>query len=297
MNSLWLAILAGLAGMFGWGLADFFAKKTIDKVGDMATLTWAHVYGVLILFSFVLGRTLANGSLTGLPEGIKEVGLLAFFGALQAAVYFYVYRAFGKGQLALLNPVFSSYSGIVVLISVFIFGEIVGSATLAVLALIFLGIMLINLDKESLAVRRFKFLRIPGMKDILTAVSLASIWTILWGRFVAGKDWLVYAAIMYLFMSITILLISLVKRVNLKILEKKIWKYFLLIGFAEVIAYVGVSLGYSLTTHLSIVAVLSAAFSVPTVVLAHIFLKERVTKLQIMGTSLVIIGVVLVSLV
>ena len=28
-------------GMFGWGLADFFAKKTIDKIGDIQTLAWA----------------------------------------------------------------------------------------------------------------------------------------------------------------------------------------------------------------------------------------------------------------
>ena len=39
-----LAGLAGLGGMMGWGLADFFAKKTIDEIGDVVSLVWAHVH-------------------------------------------------------------------------------------------------------------------------------------------------------------------------------------------------------------------------------------------------------------
>lgn len=297
MNNLLIATVAGLAGMFGWGFADFFAKKTIDKVGDMATLAWAHIYGVVLLASFVLTRALSEGKMTGLPSNSNEYLMLVFFGILQAFVYFFVYRGFGKGKLALLNPVFSSYSGIVVLLSVFIFKEVLGLATLAFLAIVFLGILLINIDDASFALKKLRLLKIAGMGDILSAVALASIWTVLWGRFVSGKDWLLYAALMYLFMTITILVLCRVQKINLNVLDSLTWKYFFLIGASEVGAYVGVSYGYSLTSHLSIVAVLSAAFSVPTVFLAHLFLKERITIFQVFGAALVIIGVALVSLV
>src|SRR5688572_3907884 len=107
-NTLYIAIIAGLAGMFGWGLADFFAKKTIDKVGDMATLAWAHVYGVVILAGLVLARAVSDETIPQSNLDTKEIGLLVFFGLLQATVYALVYRAFGKGKLAILNPVFSS---------------------------------------------------------------------------------------------------------------------------------------------------------------------------------------------
>jgi hypothetical protein len=43
-NAILIATVAGLCGMLGWGVGDFFAKKTIDIVGDMATLAWAHVH-------------------------------------------------------------------------------------------------------------------------------------------------------------------------------------------------------------------------------------------------------------
>jgi len=295
-RNLLIAILAGLAGMAGWGLADFFAKKTIDKVGDMATLAWAHVFGVVIIFALVVGRFLTDRPELRMPSRAEDVGILVFFGALQAAVYAFVYRAFGRGQLALLNPVFSSYSGFVVVVSVLAFGEVIGSLMLFCLAVVFAGILLINLDQASFALRRLKFLRIPGMKEILAAVGLAAAWTVLWGHFVIGRDWLSYAALMYLFMSVTILVLCRAQRVSLRVRDRTTFKFFLLIGIAEVAAYVGVSYGYSLTAHTSIVAVLSAAFSIPTVFLARAFLNERVTRLQLGGTALVIAGVVLVAL-
>ena len=37
--------------MFGWGVADFFAKKSIDEIGDIESLVWAHVAGALILLA------------------------------------------------------------------------------------------------------------------------------------------------------------------------------------------------------------------------------------------------------
>ena len=38
MSDQALAIFAGLGGMFGWGLADFFAKRVIDSIGELKTL-------------------------------------------------------------------------------------------------------------------------------------------------------------------------------------------------------------------------------------------------------------------
>ena len=42
---------------------------------------------------------------------------LAFFGSLQALVYFLLYKGFGKGQVSVLSPTFASFSGFVALAS------------------------------------------------------------------------------------------------------------------------------------------------------------------------------------
>lgn len=294
-SPLFLAVTAGLTGMLGWGLADFFAKKTIDKVGDLVTLAWAHVYGVVLICSLLYARTLLGHETLALPTvPIQWIGL-AFFGVLQALVYYYAYKAFGKGKLAILNPIFSSYSGIVVVLSVVFFHEVLPVWQILPLLLVFLGIVIMNTERDSFKTKRLKLAKIAGMKEMLTAVVFAAVWTVLWGHFVTNQDWLVYAAIMYAFMSVTILGICVYQRARLNVLNAYTWKYFFLIGFSEVIAYVGVSLGYSQSTHVSIVAVLSAGFSLPTFALAYIFLKERINTFQIIGAALVIAGVVLVS--
>lgn len=297
MNSeLLIAVFAGLAGMLGWGLADFFAKKTIDVVGDMVTLALAHVFGLSVLAGLVGAWFWTSGKTAVLPDSSEQWLGLAAFGVVQAFVYFFAYRAFGKGKLALLNPIFSSYSGFVVLLSVFLFSEILGSWQIICLAIVFAGILIASLDKESFKLKRVKFTKIAGLRDILAATVLAAFWTVCWGNFVVDKDWLMYAGIMYAFMTVTTLIIISTQRVKLNVLHKVSWKWFLAIGVSEVAAYIGVSLGYSLTNKTSIIAVLSAAFSIPTIILAHRYLKERVTKFQTIGTFLIIIGVVAISL-
>lgn len=295
-NTLIIAITAGLLGMIGWGLADFFAKMTIDKVGDMATLTWAHFFGLGLMVLLLLSK-LGLGQQLVFPDTIGEQLPLLFFGALQAFVYFFVYRAFGKGQLAILNPIFSSYSGIVVVLSIAVFGEVIRLPQLFVVGLIFLGVLAISLEQDSLVLRKLKFAKLPGVADIITAAVLAALWTILWSQFVSGKDWLVYAAIMYFWMSVVIFCISKFQKIQLKVVDKSIWKYFFLIGLVEVAAYIGVSIGYGLTTHTSIVAVISGAFSVPTILLARVFLKDKLNQIQTLGAALIIAGIVLIVLV
>jgi len=293
-TSFLLATLAGLCGMLGWGFGDFFAKKTIDVVGDMVTLAWAHFAG-LVLMSGLCLIELQKPSVFGqqggvLPQTAKDWAGLAFFGALQAIVYFFVYRAFAVGKVSLLNPVFSTYSGFVVLLSVLIFGETLHVSQALVLALVFVGVLLMSIEQDSAALRRFSFKKMHGMSDIVIATVLASIWTLFWARFVNGKDWLIYATLMYAFMSLTVLAIAAAQRLKLTVPDRSIWKYFLLIGIGEVVAYAGISWGYGQTSHTSIVAVLSSAFSVPTVILARMFLGEKIGRLQVAGVVCVILG-------
>jgi drug/metabolite transporter (DMT)-like permease len=167
---------------------------------------------------------------------------------------------------------------------------------LTALLAIFLGIFIASLEKGSFKIGKLKLARIPGLKDILTATLLAALWTVLWGNFVTDqKDWLAYAALMYGFMSIVILLLCAVQRINLAVLNSKTWKYFMLIGLSEVIAYLGVSFGYGLSSHTSVVAVLSAAFSIPTLFLAHYFLKERLLLHQYVAGAIIVGGIVFIS--
>jgi uncharacterized membrane protein len=291
-DELFVAVGAGLGGMLGWGLADFFAKRTIDQIGDLVSLTWAHVFGSIAFVLIALYQSL-RGQGVAIPTDAATWTFLALFGVLQAAVYMLVYRGFGKGQVALLNPLFASFSGLTAIMSIAAFGETGSVNRLVALAVIFLGILLINVDLGAFGSRRIRFARIPGIKEIAVATVLAAVWTISWDQFIGGKDSLSYALFMYAFMTIAILVVAMVKRTRLSEVKRECWKYLILIGVCETIAYLAISIGYSNTSLTSVVALLSGAFSLPTIVLARVILKEKTTQVQTAGTFAIVLGIVL----
>ncbi len=294
-QELFIAIFAGITAMLGWGFGDFFAKKTIDRVGSIVSLVWAHMFGTLALALVVLYRSLAGNQISLPTEPTVWSGLL-FFGVLQMIIYFLVYRGFGKGQLAILSPVFASYAGLAVIISIIVFGEVVTGHLPLALVTIFIGILFLNLDIKALKDFKLNIINAPGLKEVGFASILAAFWTVSWGRFVNGQDWMAYALFMYAFMTLAAFLFSKFRRINLAVIKSDLWKFLVLIGVCEVIAYLAISQGFSATPFISIVALLSGAFSLPTILLARIFLKEKVTTIQTIGSLVIILGIIILSI-
>ena len=293
-QELLIAIATGLGGMLGWGFADFFAKKTIDKVGSIISLVWAHLFGTSIFVIIVILQFIVFGKLISIPnDPIVWAGLL-FFGTLQMLVYWLVYEGFGKGQLAILNPVFASFTGLVAFISIVVLGEAAGISRILALFIIFAGVILISVDLNGLRSKNFNF--VPGLKEVGAAAILAAIWTLLWDKFVGSQDGLAYALFMYAFMTLAAFVVSRLLKVRLSGVKSDLWKLLVLIGLGETIAYLAISLGYSATSLTSVIALISGAFSLPTIILARIFLKEKVTFVQTIGSLIIIAGIVFLSI-
>lgn len=293
-NDLTVAVLAGLGGMIGWGAADFFAKVAVDRIGPIKSLVWAHACGAVAFIVVALGQALVIGRTVHQPSSAGSWLGLAGFGILQMVVYWLVYEAFEKGQLAVLNPIFASFTGLVALASVVFFGETLHSGLAIALVVTFIGIILLNLDVQGLKNRQLNV--VPGLKEILAATLLAAIWTLGWDKFVGGHDSLAYAMWMYIFMSLAALALARFMKVKLGNVPQSLRKYLLLMGLGETLAYLTISWGYEATSLTSIVALVSGAFSLPTIVLAYAFLKERVTRLQVIAITAILVGVVMVSL-
>lgn len=297
-SELLIAILTGLGAMLGWGFADFFAKKTIDQVGSIVTLVWAHIFGTFILILVAWYQLLVLGSSLVVPDNLIGWGGIIFFGVLQAIVYLLAYEGFGKGQLSILNPVFASYAGLAAILSIVIFGEVLNTNLLIALGVIFTGILLLNIDTQALRNKRLNLTHVPGLKEVGLAALLAAFWQLFWDKLVGGQDWVLYTLLMYTFMTLTAFVIAKLKKINLSISKSKsnLWKFLVLIGLGEVVAYLALTLGFSTTTFTSVVIVLAGAFSLPTIILARIFLKEKVTVIQTVGSLVIIGGIVILSL-
>jgi drug/metabolite transporter (DMT)-like permease len=293
-NPLTIAILAGVGGMLGWGAADFFAKKAVDRIGPLKSLVWAHGFGAVLFVLAALGQVFLLKRAVPMPSGGAAWLGLAGFGALQMLVYWLVYQGFEKGQLAILNPIFASFAGLVALFAIVGFGEAVSPRLIAAFIVLFIGIILINSDIDSLKRRRINI--VPGLKEIAAATLLAAIWTLGWDRFVSGQNSLSYALWMYAFMTLAAVALARLVRAEVSGVPVGLWKFLLLMGLGEMVAYLAISWGYSSTSLTGVVALISGAFSVPTVILAYLFLKERISKLQWAAIVIIIAGIIGVSL-
>ncbi len=290
-STLVVALVAGLGSMIGWGTADFFAKKTIDKIGDVQTLFWQQLIGIIPLTFLYLLHPVT-------PDlHHYDILFMVLLGAVSGLSYIPLYNGFGKGQLSLLSPVFASYSVVVVLLSVLFLGESLHALRVAAIFITVLGILLIstNLRDLRLSARKHAF-RLAGLPEVASAMLIYSVWLVFLDQFLAGKQWVPFILAIRIFSAATVLLYSRVRGIRLKIRDRKLWKYLVGIGLFDVAAFSFVSYGFSHTQYPSIIAVLSASFSLPTLFLARIFLKERISRTQAIAAMIIICGIVLISL-
>jgi drug/metabolite transporter (DMT)-like permease len=294
MNALLIAVLTGLGGMLGWGFADFFAKKTIDKIGDVTTLFWGQLIGIVpILVLFLFHPTLPS-------LGTNGYIYLAFLGIWSGLSYIPTYVAFGKGKVSLLSPIFASYAVVVSILSAVVFGELIPGSRVVAFVVVFVGILLVNGDPRMIWATLTGKERSPdavkGLPEIFLAIVLYSLWLIALDQFVSGNYWVPFLLVIRIFSSISLFIYAKLRNIKLTFNDRTIWKFLIAIGFFDVAAFAFVSWGYSVSPFVSVVTMLSAAFSLPTIILARVFLKERATILQTVGSVVIIVGVVLVSI-
>jgi drug/metabolite transporter (DMT)-like permease len=124
-----------------------------------------------------------------------------------------------------------------------------------------------------------------------------SVWLVFLDKFLSGKAWVFYLLIIRCVSAFTLLVYSRSRKKGLNVTNKSLWKFLAVVGVFDVAAFAAVSYGYSHSSYIGVVTVLSATFSLPTMILAYIFLKERATSLQAIASALIIFGIIVISLV
>jgi drug/metabolite transporter (DMT)-like permease len=278
--------------MIGWGLADFLAKRTVDIIGDLQTLFWSQAIGVVPLMALFAAQR-------DIPDFRSLDPLyLVLFGIVSALSYLPVYIAFGKGKVSVLSPIFASYAGLVVIVSAIFFGEAIPTGQWLALAVIFVGIVLISTDPREIGgVLRGRVTHAAdGVPEIVAALVVYSGWLILLDRFLSGRPWILFMLLIRATAAVTLFIYARATRVSLRVGRRDLWLSVGLIGLCDVGAFSSVAFGFSHTAHAGVIAVLSATFSLPTLVLARLFLRERLTSVQQLAACSILGGVALVSL-
>ncbi len=283
-----LGVLFGLIAMFGWGLADFFAKKTVEKIGDFRTLFWTQIVGFIILTSayFVFAPQF--------NYTIGDIIIFALIGLLGSSAYLLFYRALKKGQVSILSPIQASWVVITVILSVIFLNEVLGNFQAITIAITILGIILVSFKYKDLKRLKLKNL-LPGVPEDLISMSLWGINFVIIGFLVSKFNWFIPIFFLRLFMIFFLLCFSSIKREKITFNERKVIPWLILIGVCDVSAFLGFGLGVS-SGYVSIVSPVAASFPLITIILARIFLKERLGINQKIGIVGIIIGLILLSI-
>jgi len=286
-----LGIFYGIIALFGWGLADFFAKRVIDKTGDFKALFWMQLLSMIPFFALYL---IADGRFN-FP--LKDYLMFILISILGVVGYFFFYRAVKLGNISIISPIQASYVVLTVILAVIFLGErLIAEQTISI-AIVFIGLIMTGINFTALkSLRKVELL--SGVKEDLISAGCFGFHFIFIGIMVAKYGWLVPVFFFRVFNVIFLLIYTFLFKQNFKIKlttrESYIYLLFPLIVIFDIAAILGYSLGVN-SEYVSIVTPVALSFPLVTVTLASIFYKERLDKIQLAGIALLISGIVLLS--
>lgn len=278
--------------MLGWGTADFLAAKSSRRIGSIFTLFWVQIIGFFVAAIYFL-INLSSFNLNNIPRFLI---LLIIIGLLQIIAYLAFYNGLEKGQVSLVSPIGSSWGMITVILSVIFFNEALQISQIIAILLIILGIVLISIDiKELFNIKKLTV--VTGAKEGFVAMLGwgISLFLIVPASQVLG--WFIpvfiFRLFALLFLAFHILTVS--SKISLRTsLQPSLLSILIPIGLLDIGAFFSYSLGVG-GESASIVAPIAASFPLITIILARIFLKEKMTSGQIIGIAGIVVGLILIT--
>ncbi|MFN8160185.1 MAG: DMT family transporter [Solirubrobacterales bacterium] len=280
MTSQTLAILLGLSASATWGVSDFLGGQQSRRIPALSVVAVSYPAGFVVVGLVAL---LAGGSLPA-----DQALLAALAGVAGAVAITLFYAAMAIGPVSIVAPV--SSLGVVIPVAVGLArGEAPGPLQVAGLVLAIIGIALAVREAE--APHTVRVSRRALLLATLAGAGFGLFFTGIDGP--ASHDPLWTSATARLGGSVAIGAVLLAAPPErgpgfdgLPIL--------LLIGTLDAGANILVALATS-KGYLSLVAVAASLFPIVTVLLARVFLSERLERVQQAGVVLALVGVVLIA--
>lgn len=285
-----MSILFGLSAALAWGLADFCARFAAHRVGNFRTLLYMQLVGLAGL-SFVM-------ALVGWPDSwdwpwAGLAGLLAIINTLAGLA---LYRSFEVGLLSVVSPIAASY-GAISLILALASGQRPSALALAGLFITILGLVLASADISSLVIRQppTKGKKMSGGAGWAVAAALC-LGTVFWGLGYVTPTLGTFlpAWIFRLLGPPVVLALALPTHQKVALPTPPAGLWILGVAGLDTAAYLLYNLGLS-GADSAVVAVISSLFSAVTVLLARVFLNEKLAPGQWAGVIIILAGVGLVS--
>ncbi len=308
-----MGVALGLLAAAFWGVADFCIRGATQAAGTFRTLYFDQFFGLLV-FAVVIEPWSPLSFAGATPElTLAAIGLNLVILAGAALLY----RAFTIGSLSLISPIAASFGAITAALSL-LSGERPSAAQLAGIALTLVGVGLAGTHAGSAhdASAPQRGVRLgKGVPEVLLATAIFGVtyWAL---RFITPEMGGAQVALIGKITDLTALTLIVAagwlwrrsgwspgmmpagtQAVSAPLAPRgaRFWVWIIPAGALDVSANIFYNIGIT-TALTSIVVTLSSLFTAFTVLLAWLFLRERLARWQWAGVALILAGIVLVNI-
>jgi drug/metabolite transporter (DMT)-like permease len=273
-----IAVLGGLGAALMWATGTLCSARSSRIIGPASVLAWVMLTGLAANLAVV-----AVGPRPG-PLSGSDLALMLTAGVGNVLGLFLAYSALRRGKVGLVAPILSTEGAIAAVLAVAT-GEALGVASALLLVVMASGVVLAAVAPEELPV--------PGERTS-APVGLATLAALSFGvsLFATGRlgaslpvGWTLLPPRVVGVVAVTIPL-ALTRRLRL---TRPAVPLVVTAGLAEVLGFASYVAG---ARHgIAVAAVLASQFAAIASVAAYVLFRERLTRLQLGGVGLIVLGV------
>ncbi len=285
MNTTILSILLGIGGMFGWGIYDFLGGVFSKQIGSFKSLFWSQLAGLIsiLLLAFAVKTEITIPALAIILSPVASI--------VYSAGYLFFFKGFEKGNVSIIAATMNLWAVFTMLFA-FIFMEqsLTTTQTIGV-SMIIAGATLASIDWGS--IRSQKLQLSLGVKEaVLGAFFFGIFWNI--SEIISERiGWLLTTLLVKLGIVVFLLIFSVAIKQKVILTDNSTKTKFVILsmGIIELGAVALVNYGLTIGDAILITPIASA-LSIVTIMLAVIFLKDKISKFQGFGIGMAIVGII-----
>jgi uncharacterized membrane protein len=276
-----LSILYGLLSALSWGGGDFIGGLASRSEKAVRVVTLAEIAGLALLLVLKLF----------IPEEVPPIQIWLLSGAaslLGTAGIIMLWRALATGQMSIAAPVSALMAAIIPVVFSSVTEGFPGPLAAVGMLFALASIWLISQDEKATHLERLSDLRLP----LLAGVGFGLYFVLMHS---ATREYTLWPLIAARAISIPVLVAYALITRQAVLPKRPLWPLVSLGGILDI----GGNAFYVLAGQagrLDIAAVLGSLYPASTVMLAAIYLKERVNRTQMLGVIAALLAIVLMSL-
>ena len=285
MSTTILSILLGIGGMFGWGIYDFLGGAFSKQIGSFKSLFWSQLAGLIsiLLLAFIFKAEINIPVLAIILSPVASI--------VYSAGYLFFFKGFEKGNMSIIAATMNLWAVFTMLFAFIFMGQRLTTTQTIGVFMIIAGATLASIDWGSIGSQKLR-LSLGVREAIFGAFFFGIFWNI--SEIISEEiGWLMTTLLIKFGIAIFLLIFSFAVKQEVGLMNSSTkTKYaILLMGIIEVGAVALVNYGLTIGDAILITPIASA-LSIVTILLAVIFLKDKVSKFQGVGVCMAIVGII-----